>query len=74
VYHGFRWAFVDRHQDPSILHDLPPTKKTRLQNNGYIAKLSKNKTDILTVYIDRKTAAIQNGYASASAFGYTGKK
>ena len=67
VYHGFRWAFVDRHQDPTSLHDLQPTKKTRPQNNGYIAKLPKDKMHIVTVYIDRKTAATHNGYASISA-------
>jgi hypothetical protein len=67
VYHGFRWAFVDRNQDPTVLHNLPPTKKTKQQNNGYIAKLPKDKTHISTVYIDRKTAAIQNGYSSISA-------
>lgn len=67
VYNGFRWAFVDRQQDPTIIYNLNPTKKIKVQNNGYIAKVSSDKTQILTVYIDRKTAAIQNGYTSISA-------
>jgi hypothetical protein len=35
--------------------------------NGYIAKLDKDKTQIINVYIDRKTASIENGYSSTSA-------
>jgi hypothetical protein len=67
VYNEYRWAFVDRSLDPNVIHDLPPTKVTKTQNLGYIAKLNDDKTEILNVYIDRKTAAIENGYASHSA-------
>jgi hypothetical protein len=67
VYNGFRWAFVDRNEDPNILHNIHPTKETKIQNLGYIAKMNKEKTDILNVYIDRKTASSMNGYASSSA-------
>ena len=67
VYCGFRWAFVDRALDPNIIHDLQPTKETKIQNLGYIAKLNPNKTEILNVYLDRKTAATSNGYESNSA-------
>jgi prophage antirepressor-like protein len=67
VYYGFRWAFVDRNLDPNVLNNLPPTKQTKTQNLGYIAKLNKEKTKILNVYLDRKTAAILNGYSSSSA-------
>ena len=35
------WIFVDRELDPNKIHKLEPTKETRLQNNGYIAKLNK---------------------------------
>lgn len=65
IYHGFRWNFVDRNLDPNIVN-IQPTKKTRPQNVGHIAKLNNEKTKILNVYIDRKTAAIQNGYDSNS--------
>ena len=41
---------------------MEPTKATKNQNLGYIAKLDANKTEILNVYLDRKTAAIQNSY------------
>jgi hypothetical protein len=67
VYNEYRWAFVDRSLDPNIIHDLPPTKVTKTQNLGYIAKINGENTEILNVYIDRKTAAIENGYASSSA-------
>lgn len=67
VYNEYRWAFVDRSLDPNVIHDLPPTKETKAQNLGYIAKMNYDKTEILNVYIDRKTAAIENGYASHSA-------
>lgn len=66
IYHGFRWNSVDRNLDPNIVYNLQPTKKTRPQNVGYIAKLNAEKSQILNVYLDRKTAAIQNGYESSS--------
>ncbi len=62
IYHGFRWQLVERILDPTIVHSLEPTKATKNQNLGYIAKLDANKTEILNVYLDRKTAAIQNSY------------
>ena len=67
VYHGYRWAFVDRELDANVIHNLPPTKKTKQQNLGYIAQLNESKTEIRNVYIDRKNAAPFNGYESASA-------
>jgi phage anti-repressor protein len=67
VYCGFRWVFVDRELDPNIIRDLQPTRETKMQNLGYIAKLNVDKTEILNVYLDRKTAAISNGYVSNSA-------
>lgn len=67
IYQGFRWAFVDRELDPNIINNLSPTKPTRVQNIGYIAKLNKEKTEILNVYLDRKVASSENGYASLSA-------
>ena len=38
----------------------------KTQNLGYIAKLNSTKTEILNVYLDRKTAATLNGYNSNS--------
>jgi hypothetical protein len=67
VYNGFRWLLVDRELDPNIIHHIEETKQTKIQNLGYIAKLNKEKTEILNVYLDRKTAAQSNGYASNSA-------
>jgi hypothetical protein len=70
IYCGFRWLFVDRDLDSSIIHGIQPTKQTRVQNLGYIAKLNEQKTEILHVYIDRKTAAHLNGYATSSALDW----
>jgi phage anti-repressor protein len=67
VYRGFRWMFVDRNKDPNIIENYQPTKVTRPQNLGYIAKLDADKTKIINVYLDRKTAAKENGYNSSSA-------
>ena len=67
VYKSFRWLLVDRELDPNIIHHIEPTKQTKVQNLGYIAKLNKEKTEILNVYLDRKTAAKSNGYESISA-------
>ena len=67
IYNGFRWLLVDRNLDPNIILNIKPTKITRAQNLGYIAKLNKEKTEILNVYLDRKTAATENGYSSSSA-------
>ena len=67
IYHGFRWMFVDRDTDPNIIQNIAKTKETKLQNLGYIVKLNMAKTEIINVYLDRKTASKYNGYASISA-------
>ena len=67
VYNGFRWLFVDRELDPNVIHSIQPTKQTKTQNLGYIAQINKEQTEIVNVFIDRKTAAQMNGYESTSA-------
>lgn len=68
IYCGFRWLLVDRDSDPSIITStISPTKPTKVQNLGYIAQINKEQTAIVNVFIDRKTAAILNGYESHSA-------
>ena len=67
IYQGFRYVHIDRNLDSNVLHNVQPTKKTKIQNNGYIAKLSADKNSILNVYLDRKTACKENGYNSDSA-------
>jgi len=67
IYHGYRWLYVDRELDPYIINNIQPTKKTKIQNLGYIAKLNKDKTQIINVYLDRKTAALANNFSSSSA-------
>jgi hypothetical protein len=67
IYCGFRWQLVERNLEPNIIHFLQPTKETKVQNVGYIAKLDSKQTEILNVYLDRKTAANYNGYQTSSA-------
>ena len=67
IYRGFRWLLVDRELDPNIIHNIAETKKTKSQFLGYIAKLNNDKSEIMNVYLDRKTAAQLNGYESSSA-------
>lgn len=67
IYCGFRWLFVDRDLEPNIIDNISPTKQTKSQNLGYIAKLNSTKTQILNVYLDRKTASISNGYSNSGA-------
>jgi len=67
IYYGYRWLLVDRDLDPTIIHNITPTKQTKTQSLGYIAQLNNEKTEIVNVYLDRKTAAHFNGYESSSA-------
>ena len=67
VYNGFRWLFVERDVDPTVIHHLQPTRKTIPKNMDYVAKLNADQTEILNVYLDRKTAAHFNDYESSSA-------
>ena len=63
VYNGFRWLFVERDMDSTVIHNLQPTRPTIAKNMDYVAKLNSNQTEILNVYLDRKTAALMNGYS-----------
>ena len=67
IYHGYRWAYVDRDLDPNILYNIKETKITKIQNIGYIAKLNIDKTEILNVYLDRKSACKYNNYKSLAS-------
>jgi hypothetical protein len=67
IYHGFRWLLVDRELDPNIIYHIEPTKQTIVKNPGYIVKLNVTKTQILNIYLDRKTAAQYNNYESSSS-------
>ena len=67
IYHGFRWQLIDRELDPHTAHTLAPTKATKQQKNGYVAKVNQEQTEILHVYLDRKTAAQENNYPSIAS-------
>ncbi len=74
IYCGFRWLLVERNLDPNIIHNIEPTKATMIQNLGYIAKINIDKSEIINVYLDRKTAAEQNGYSSSAGLDNVVKK
>jgi hypothetical protein len=67
VYYNYRWLFIERSMDPTIIHNILPTKESIHKDMGYIAKINQEKTEILNVYIDRKTGASDNGFESLSA-------
>jgi len=74
VYCNYRWLFVDRSLDPLVINNIVPTRPSIQKNIGYIAKLNQEKSEILAVYIDRKTAAQLNNYESISALDNPVKK
>ena len=67
IYHGFRWLYVNRELDANTIYSIAPTKQTRIQNNDFIVKLNQDKTEILNIYLDRKSASNLNGYKSDSS-------
>ena len=67
VYYNYRWLLVERSMDPTIIHEISPTKESIHKEMGYIAKINQEKTEILNVYIDRKTGANDNGFDLLSA-------
>ena len=73
VYRGFRWQLVDRELDPHTIQTLEPTKATKVQKNGYIAKINQEQTEVIHVYLDRKTAAQCNKYPSIASLDNTVK-
>ena len=72
VYRGFRWQLVDRELDPHTIQ-IEPTKPTKVQKNGYVAKVNQEQTEILHVYLDRKTATRCNKYPSIASLDNTVK-
>jgi phage anti-repressor protein len=74
IYQGYRWMLVDRLLDQNKIYNIKETKVTRIQNTGYIAKLNKDKTRIVNVYLDRKTATKLNDYVSPSSLDVVVKK
>lgn len=67
IYRSFRWLLVDRDLDATIIHNIEPTKEIKTQHIGYIAKLNSERSEIINVYLDKKTASMLNGNVSASA-------
>ena len=67
IYCGYRWLLIDRELDPNVIHNIQPTRITKVKSLGYIAQINNEKTEIINVYLDKKTAAQCNGYGSSSA-------
>lgn len=66
IYQGYRWNYISRDvEDPTNITNLQPTKKITTPSVGYIAKLDAEQTHIINVYIDRKTAALENGFSAS---------
>ena len=74
TYCNYRWLFVERSLDPLIVYNIVPTRQSIQKNIGYIAKLNHDKSEILAVYIDRKTAAHENNYESSGSLDNPVKK
>ena len=74
TYCNYRWLFVERSLDPLVVNNIVPTRPSIQKNIGYIAKLNQDKSEILAVYIDRKTAAHENNYESIGALDNPVKK
>lgn len=75
IYHGFRWLFVDRELNPNVIHKIIETKQLQKnQNLGYIAKLNKDKTEIINIYLDRKTASNLNNCKTGASLDDPVKK
>ena len=74
TYCNYRWLFVERSLDPLVVNNIVPTRPSIQKNIGYIAKLNQDKSEILAVYIDRKTAAHENNYGSIGALDNPVKK
>jgi prophage antirepressor-like protein len=66
IYKNSRWSFVETDQDENIVKINQTRELKKLQNNGYIAKLNKEKDTILNVYLDRRTASMLNNYNSVA--------
>ena len=75
IYHGFRWLFVDRESNPNVIHKIIETKPLQKnQNLGIIAKLNEDKTEIINIYLDRKTASNLNNCKSNASLDEPVKK
>ena len=66
IYKNFRWCFVEENADENVVNIEPTLELKKVLNNGYIAKLNKEKNEILNLYLDRRTASILNNYDSIS--------
>lgn len=65
TYMGYRWRYVERDLDPTIIHgDILPTQESKERCIDYVVKMDINKSRIIAVYINRKTAALANGYSA----------
>ena len=74
IYHNYRWVEVSRELEPKLIHNYKPTVQTKTQQIEYIAKLNKEQTQILNVYLDRKIASLSNWFYFTFSLRYSSKK
>jgi prophage antirepressor-like protein len=67
IYKDFRWDLIERDLDPDDLSSVQVTKRLSKEYNlGYIAKTNLDKSQVVSVYLDRKTASMCNNYNSVA--------
>lgn len=76
VYKNYRWAYQERTCDPNIVSsNVAETKVTKKAATlGYIAKIDEKKTKIVNVFLNRKTASLENGFPSPASLDEPVKK
>jgi len=58
VYNDFRWMYLDRSLPDNTVQDIGESIYVNTQKNGFVAMLDINKTKIVEVFLDQKTASI----------------
>jgi len=67
IYHGHRWLFLERCKDDNTVQDIGESVAVRLQNSGLVAMISIDKTHIVQVFPDQKSAGKARQFSSAAA-------
>lgn len=66
VYKNYRWMKLDRDLPDDTIQELPPTKETPLVKIGFVAMLNMEKTKIIEVFPDHKSAAANRKFKSGA--------
>ena len=66
VYKNYRWMKLDRDLPDDTIQELSPTKETPLVKIGFVAMLNMEKTKIIEVFPDHKSAAANRKFKSGA--------